>query len=113
VLRRGDTRETPWQENQAGGLASRLPIISETRLEGSSMSDCFDHAVDAFDDLCFGQTNDEGMTQYTKYTPTPVRCKFCGVSDLYWAKTAGRWVLLSNGLQHDCRPPVETVFRDF
>jgi hypothetical protein len=51
VLRRSNAWKASWQENQAGGLASRLPTISETRFRGSSMTIVYEVRWHEIDDV--------------------------------------------------------------
>jgi hypothetical protein len=65
------------------------------------MSDCFDHAADAYDDLCFGQTSQEGFS--VGYgTPLGKTCKFCGMQNLHWHTVSEKWKLCVNGEPHKC-----------
>lgn len=73
------------------------------------MSDCFDHAADAWDDLLCGQTYEEGPTPYRsrgQWQPLGRTCKFCGMTDLHWHKVDGWWKLCIKGKPHTCRPKV-------
>ena len=69
------------------------------------MSDCFDHAADAYDDLCFGRTSDEGIG-HNRYGGEPLgkTCKFCGTPYLHWHQVNGKWRLCKKGKPHDCNP---------
>ena len=66
------------------------------------MSDCFDHAADAADDLCFGQTYHEGPGEY----PGDIwrTCKVCGAKQLTWQMVKGRWELCNLYGPHYCNP---------
>ena len=69
------------------------------------MSDCFDHAADAYNDLCFGQTYQEGFgSGYGE--PLGKTCKFCGMKNLHWHTVAGKWKLCIRGEPHKCNPKV-------
>lgn len=69
------------------------------------MSDCFDHAGDAADDLCFGRTFDEGCGDYSIRRDDSYRtCKVCMTPRLKWRKLGDRWLLYKDGAPHDCRP---------
>ena len=69
------------------------------------MSDCFDHDADAYDDLCFGRTYDEGAGgEYTYGEPLGKTCKFCKMPYLHWREINGKWKLCKKGVPHDCKP---------
>lgn len=73
------------------------------------MSDCFDHAADAYDDLCFGRTYDGDYEpwqprRYSNFVPARRTCKFCGMTDLYWKQIDEKWKLCKDGKAHDCKP---------
>ncbi len=80
------------------------------------MSDCFDHAFDAYDDLCFGRTSDEGYYSYRStmgHTPYTPQCKFCGSVDVQWIETAAGWRLYNdNGARHECNRGSADDFED-
>jgi hypothetical protein len=73
------------------------------------MSDCFDHMADAYEDLLFGRTFDEGTEGNAwrkRRLPISRTCKFCGAQYLQWHKNnAGRWVLCKagTGIAHECK----------
>jgi len=67
------------------------------------MSDIFDHAGDAMDDLMSGRTADEG---YMRYLPSPAKsktCRDCKKTGLRWGKVKGsRWRLFDGNTEHVC-----------
>lgn len=76
------------------------------------MSDCFDHAADAYDDLFFGQTSQEGYRSYGTGSPLGRTCKYCGTPDLHWYQVDGRWRLHSKGKVHVCLPSAGFALED-
>lgn len=73
------------------------------------MSDYFDHAADAYDDLWFGRTYDgdyepKQPRRSTNWFPPLRTCKFCGMKDLYWRQIEEKWKLCINGKPHICKP---------
>jgi hypothetical protein len=83
----------------------------------TNMSDCFDHAADAYDDLCFGRTSDEGTrgdpyrSSKSDYNGGPARyktCKYCGATGLRWKQIEGLWKLCVGGIPHQCKPKYTT-----
>lgn len=62
------------------------------------------HFNDAWDDLLF---NPERYEDYDgAYGPNPVRCKYCGATNVYWKHLDdGRWRLLTMGSNdfHTCK----------
>ena len=81
------------------------------------MSDCFDHAADAYDDLCFGRTSDEGAggenipfgEYFMHREPLGKTCKFCKMPYLHWREINGKWKLCKKGVPHDCKPDTSLV----
>ena len=49
------------------------------------MSDCFDHAADAWDDLLFGRSADE-WEDGIPFGPSLKTCTHCGTKELHWQK---------------------------
>ncbi len=69
------------------------------------MSDCFDHAADAYDDLCFGRTADEGYSYRIRTRQAEsigTTCRFCGTPYLRWRQVSGRWALYDGSKAHSC-----------
>jgi len=69
------------------------------------MSDCFDHAAEAYDDLIFGRTSEGEPDWYQRNKnrqPLGITCKYCGALDLHWFKVGGKWRLHSHGVVHSC-----------
>lgn len=69
------------------------------------MSDCFDHAGDAFDDLM--------RSHYADYSPATIRhrrterprCEHCGKGGLNWQQVKGsKWRLHDGREVHVCAP---------
>jgi hypothetical protein len=81
------------------------------------MSDCFDHAADAYDDWCFGQTSDEGRGDFRNFrtrAPTTVTCKICGKSPLKWSCAKnGKYFLTENGKPHSCIAYLSKKYKDW
>lgn len=70
------------------------------------MSDCFDHAADAYDDLCFGRTSMGDGKSPSGYSNAPrtTFCKYCGAWGLRWGNHTGKWKLYSGDQLHVCKP---------
>lgn len=73
------------------------------------MSDIFDHAADAYDDLFFGRSSDEeyylrrsSRAYGYSYEPVGKTCKHCGKSNLFWHQYKTGWRLFDKGELHDC-----------
>jgi hypothetical protein len=66
------------------------------------VSDCFDHAADAYDDLCFGQTYNEGRGEYGDSGNLWRTCNSCGASKLIWKVVKGKWELCNTYGPHYC-----------
>ena len=84
------------------------------------MSDTFDHEADAWDDLLFGRSADEGYgwtrsrsRPRSNYYQRRVMCRYCGSTDVRWVQKNGHWVLFSMtpGVVHRC--PRDTAEYEF
>jgi N-acetyl-beta-hexosaminidase len=69
------------------------------------MSDCFDHAADAYEDYCFGQSTElyERSQSFANTQSVGHTCKYCHMTDLHWHQQKdGRWRLCIKGEPHKC-----------
>lgn len=70
------------------------------------MSDCFDHAGDAYEEWTSDRWDDarEGDRAFHKY-PTRKHCDFCGENNLHWEQRSNGWKLVVDGTDsvHVCQ----------
>lgn len=78
------------------------------------MSDCFDHAADAWDDALFGRTADGddsmpfggGRRRFVPFEPFCKTCRYCGKTGLAWFHSPHGWRLIDTDKSiHSCLTP--------
>ena len=61
------------------------------------MSDCFDHAFEAYESLDRDDWEDSGYSTHKTFT-----CKHCHMNGLKWKNTSSGWRLFKGEVLHEC-----------